>query len=154
MLLATALAGSTPIITYKGFEDYFPSEQVAGTFGAIRGLDSLKGQDIVVIGTPHVNQARYLLLAAALDLFHADGPVEMKYQMIEYNGFRFWFQTFEDENLRKIQLAHIESQLVQAVGRARILRKDCTVTVLSNYPLVGAEFRYMTVEEMDSLKAA
>ena len=151
--LATVLSDSAPIITYKSFKDHFSSEQVAETFGAIRGLDSLKGQDIVVIGTPHVNQTRYLLLAAALDLFHADGPVEMKYQMIEHNGFRFWFQTFEDEHLRRIQLALIEAELVQAAGRARILRKDCTVTVLSNYPLVGAEFRYMTSAEMDSLQA-
>lgn len=67
----------------------------------------------------------------------------LAYQPVEYNGFRFWFYTIQKENgLQNLQLSLIEAELLQAVGRARISREPATVTVVSNLPLAGAEFRY------------
>jgi len=67
----------------------------------------------------------------------------MGYQKIEYNGFRFMFYCFDKEELRKIQLALIESDLVQALGRARTLRTNSTVELYSNFPLrISDEFIY------------
>jgi len=45
-------------------------------------------------------------------------------------------------------------KLIQAVGRARILRNNCTVKVLSNLPLQGAEFSYLTKQEIESILTA
>jgi hypothetical protein len=59
----------------------------------------------------------------------------MAYQKVEYNGFRFKFNCFDDPLLRNIQLSLIESDLLQAVGRARTLRTNATVQVYSNFPL-------------------
>jgi hypothetical protein len=55
---------------------------------------------------------------------------------IDYNSFRFLFSTYENETLRKIQLGIIEAELVQAVGRARVLRTNAEVLVFSNLPLL------------------
>ena len=46
---------------------------------------------------------------------------------------------FADENLRLVQFWMIESELEQAIGRARLLRHDCTVHLFSNFPLKQAE---------------
>jgi len=45
--------------------------------------------------------------------------------------------------LREIQISIIESELIQSIGRARLLRNDCTVVVLSNLPIQQAEFVYL-----------
>lgn len=47
--------------------------------------------------------------------------------------------TYADEKMRNLQLFFIESELEQAVGRARLLRENCTVYVFSNYPCQQAE---------------
>jgi hypothetical protein len=57
------------------------------------------------------------------------------YKEIEYNGFKFMFNCFDNLELRKIQLGLIESDLIQAVGRARTLRTDAKVELYSNFPL-------------------
>ena len=45
--------------------------------------------------------------------------------------------------LREIQLHMIESELLQAIGRARLLRNKCKVILLSNLPITQAEFMYL-----------
>ena len=59
----------------------------------------------------------------------------MDYQTIQHNGMQFKFQTFNDPELRNIQLNLIEGELIQAVGRARTIRTDAKVQVYSNFPL-------------------
>lgn len=149
--LASAIAGDTPVITYKQFKDDFAN--CVMTFGATSGIDAYAGKDICVVGTPHATPVTYLLVANALDQTpRFNDSNTMEYQIIRRNGFSFWFQTYSDnDTLREIQLFMIESELAQAIGRARILRKDCTVTLLSNLPMVGAEFGYLTKEQEEKL---
>ena len=59
----------------------------------------------------------------------------MGYKEIEYNGFKFMFNCYDNLELRKIQLGLIESDLIQAIGRARTLRTDAKVEVYSSFPL-------------------
>ena len=54
---------------------------------------------------------------------------------VTHNGYRFRFATFDDEILRMIQLYIIETDLEQAIGRARLLRCDAIVNLFSNFPL-------------------
>ena len=79
---------------------------------------------------------------------HICGIQENIYSNLEFipvkkNGFEFSFSTFNTdlsksgELLREIQFYLIESELVQAVGRARVLRMEATVHLFSNYPLKG-----------------
>ena len=103
-------------------------------FGNTEGSNMLEGQDILVIGTPYHAEFLYKLAAFSMKV-KFDEDEKMTLQDIEYNGYRFRFTTFHDEDLRKIHLWMIESELEQAVGRARLLRNACTVYLFSNFPL-------------------
>jgi len=148
--LAQNIVGELPTITYKSLANKF---NTIATFGATAGLDSMKGQDIAVIGTPHVSEIVYLLFANALGLKPKLNDATMHYTKIKRNGYEFWFNTYSNDLLlREIQIYIIESELIQSIGRARLLRNDCTVVVLSNLPMQQAEFVYLTNEEIALLK--
>lgn len=76
----------------------------------------------------------------------------MTVHRIKRNNYEFPFMTFANESMRNLQLFLIETELEQAIGRARVLREDCTVYVFSNYPCQQAELNMepyldITVEE-------
>ena len=151
MILAKALVKEKPVITYKKYKDEF---NCIANFGATEGIDAFKGMDIAIIGTPNVSPLVYLLYANALGFKPRINGTKstMKYTKVIRNNCEFYFNTFsDDEALQEIQLYLIESELIQAVGRARILRNDCTVTVLSNFPIPGAEYKYLTKQQVQRL---
>ena len=134
------------IITFQRFEKTAKTEW---HFGNCVGCDVLKGKDIIVIGTPHQPEWIYKLFAYSVG-FKADEKA--KNLGVVHNGQHFHFNTFENEQLREIQFYMIESELEQAVGRARLLRCDCTVTVFSNFPLNQSdkqEFAFLEEESED-----
>ncbi|QDR79623.1 hypothetical protein [Sporomusa termitida] len=108
-------------------------------YGKTTGIDTLKGKNIDAIGTPHQPVWIYKLFAHTMG-FNFDENAKLKYQVVRHNEFGFWFMTFDNDSelLRNIQFWMIESELEQAVGRARLLREDCTVNVFSNFPLSQA----------------
>ena len=59
---------------------------------------------------------------------------------VQHNGYDFSMHTFSNPILRLIQIWLIESLLEQAVGRARLLRFDCTVKVFAGFPVEQATF--------------
>jgi hypothetical protein len=121
------------VIGFRGNMDEF-GEQGIGHFGAIEGLDDYGGRDIAVVGTPHMREETYHLLAHTLG--RTDRGMESPaYRTVEYDGMRFRFMTYRDDLLRAIQFHLIGSELEQAVGRARVLTNACTVRVYSNFPL-------------------
>ncbi|MCM1329144.1 MAG: hypothetical protein NC253_06845 [Ruminococcus sp.] len=116
-------------------------------FGNAIGCDTLKGEDIDVVGTPYQVDFLYKLLPFSLGL-DIDESAELKPCIVNHNGYRFKFTTYEDEVLQKFNMWMIESELEQAVGRARLLRCDCTVNLFSNFPLKQAvmkEFDYNNI---------
>ena len=126
-----------PLITFKAFKEHKDDL----SYGNTEGHNLHEGKDITVVGTPHLHEIVYKMYALALDIDISDA--QMKYQEIERNNYRFWFMTYSNEDLRDIQTWLIESELEQAVGRARLLRNDCSVFLFSNYPLPQAEFKYL-----------
>lgn len=138
--IAKKIVGKNPVITFKDFAHEFPN--CIATFGNLSGLNKFSGLDIHVVGTPHCNPIAYMLIANALGYKPRLEDDQMRYAAITYNGLRFHFQTFSNnEVLQQIQLHVIVAELMQAIGRARILREDCTVTVLSNMPIPGAQYK-------------
>ncbi len=107
-------------------------------FGNTEGSNSLEGQDILVIGTPHHAGFLYKLVAFTMGL-DFDEDEEMTSQFVTYRGYRFWFKTYINEELRAIHFWMLESELEQAVGRSRLLRHDCNVHLFSNFPLSQAK---------------
>lgn len=126
-------------ITFKKFDQYCTTEM---HFGNCSGSNILKGKSIDIIGTPHQPEWVYKLFAFSLG-YDVD-EVLKPHTLVTHNGFRFRFTTYEDEVLRNIQFYLIESDLEQAVGRARLLRCDCTVNLFANFPL-----RQCTLMEAD-----
>lgn len=139
--------GIENIITYKSFSNKFKKEGFNPIchYGKCTGIDAYGGQDLIVIGTPHVNAVVYLLMAHACGVKETI-TMDMEFVNIKRNGYEFSFSTFNSHDLsptgeliREIQFYLIESDIIQAVGRARALRKDCKVHLFSNYPLRGSK---------------
>jgi hypothetical protein len=104
-------------------------------FGNAIGCDYMKGQDIDVVGTPYQIDFLYKLIAFTFDIKFDEDCQMMPNIECQYNGYKFRFTTYDNEELRNIQFWMIESELEQAVGRARLLRCDCTVNLYSNFPI-------------------
>lgn len=133
--------GISNVITFAKFENKFRKAgfNSIAHFGACSGLDAYKGEDLIVAGTPHIDERVYILLASIMEE-NFKGNHVIKYSNVIRNGYEFYFNTFESsELLQEIQFYFIESELVQAVGRARILRNDAKVHLFSNYPIAGAK---------------
>ncbi|MBS5936797.1 hypothetical protein [Clostridium sp.] len=139
--------GIDNVITFAKYKERFKREgfNPIAHFGSCSGLDAYKGQDLIVAGTPHVDERMYFLLAAAIK----DNVVieqGIKYCNVRRNGFEFSFSTYNnasvtgtDNLLQEIQFYLIESELIQAIGRARILRTNATVHLFSNHAVQGSE---------------
>lgn len=134
-----------PTITFKSFGAYFKSKGVDIVediyFYNCTGRDKLKGKNINVAGTPHRHPIEIALYAKVLNLPVGDDDFDIKnfyQQTVEHNGFRFWFNTYSNLHLRNLQFHFIESELKQAIGRARVNTELCTVNLYSNYPLPEA----------------
>ncbi|MCH5185371.1 MAG: hypothetical protein J1F64_04510 [Oscillospiraceae bacterium] len=125
------ITGDIPTITFKKYADCDIH------FGNSEGCNIMTGEDIAVVGTPHMAEFIYKLLAHQMG---GDVSDNLHYREVEYNRFKFWFHTYEDELLRRIQFWLIESELEQSVGRARLLRNDCTVHLFSDFPLEHSIF--------------
>ena len=133
------------MITFANCEQLFKNNgftnQIAH-FGACSGIDVYGGQDLLVVGTPHINQDAYMLYALMLgkNVSSLDcDDCKLKRQNVKRNGYEFTFMTFEDNFLQTIQLWAIEQELYQAIGRARALRNECKVYVFSNLPLLNTK---------------
>ncbi len=132
-------------ITFKSYGAYFKSKGVDIVediyFYNCTGRDKLKGKNISVVGTPHRHPIEIALYAKVLNLPVNDDDFDKKnfhQQTVEHNGFRFWFNTYNNLHLRNLQFHFIESELIQAVGRARVNTELCTVNLYSNLPLKNA----------------
>ena len=138
-------SGFEHMITFKkyGIGDMY--------FGNAIGCDYLKGQNIDVVGTPYQVEFVYKLLPFTLGL-NVGEDAKMKTHLVTYNGYKFYFKTFDEEQdaLRKFHFWMIESELEQAVGRARLLRKSCTVNLYSNFPLRQAVMKESQYEQSDA----
>lgn len=106
-------------------------------FGKVEGFNDYTGEDVAIIGTPHLPPFVYRLIGKCLG--YADGSLARR--TVERAGLKFPFMTFENDDMRNLQMFFISSELEQAVGRARLLRYRCTVYVFSNFPVQQAQIR-------------
>lgn len=142
--IAKEMAGKPEldIITFKKFEaGGVENFNAAGIhFGNSTGLNGLEGHDLAVIGTPYRVEEYYKLIACYLGAdVNKDGDKRPSLRRTEYKGNSFLITTYKDKVLREVQLYSIESELEQCVGRARLLRQDCSAYVFSCFPCEQAE---------------
>lgn len=130
-----------PLITFKKY-----CKDGEYHFGAIEGLDMLKGKDIVVVGLPHYNELQYRFYMYAIYGTVYNPTEKPKFKRIEYNNYSFKLNTQQDEQYQIIQTYLISSELEQAVGRARLLRYDCMVYLYSGFPVEQTNIVYNTLD--------
>jgi hypothetical protein len=99
-------------------------------FGNTSGYNTLKGKDIMVVGTPHFPPYVYLLFAEAFNIEVDNSRISQR--IIKRGRFEQKFFTFTNEWLRRVQLDMIEGELIQAIGRPRPLDNEVTVKLYSN----------------------
>lgn len=132
------MGGSANIITFKDEEYAMDSCH----FGKTTGIDTFKGKELTVLGTYNRPDWLYKLFPHTIggDSFNNYKEAVMRYQPVRHNGFKFHFMTFDETALmlRNIQFWMIESELEQAIGRARLSRCNCNVNLFSNFPLSQA----------------
>ena len=124
------------VITFKNMEQEFNTRY---HFGNVEGLNQLGGKNLAVIGLPNKPDFVYCLYGMRAGLDIRKSP-NMTVHRIEHGGYNFSLNTFKDEILQMIQTWILSSQLEQAVGRARLLRNNCTVTVYAGFPVEQAVF--------------
>lgn len=130
------------IITFKKFEDEMEEvlNPVGIHFGNSTGINSLSGKNLAVIGTPYKVEEYYKLIACYLgEDVNREGDKRMVLRRVKYKGCSFLITTYKTPLLQEVQLYSIESELEQCVGRARLLRNDCSVYVFSCFPCEQAE---------------
>lgn len=127
------ITDNNEIITFKCIEQEFYTEY---HFGGIEGLNCLEGNDISVIGLPNVDEKVYRLYGMLMGIDYKES--NLKNIKVQYNGFEFYINTFMDHRLQTIQMWILSSLLEQAVGRARLLRHNCTVKVFARFPIEQA----------------
>jgi len=119
-------------------------------FGNLDGANELEGKNILVVGVNHQPDWIYKLFAYSIGLeFDIDESFKTTGNVVERNGYRFRFPTFDDKVLQNVQLYFLESDAEQAVGRARLLRKDCTVYFFADLILSQA-----VLKEYEPVKAS
>jgi hypothetical protein len=138
--------GNLPVITFKKMKGYFTNPSKEIHFGNCSGYDTLKGQDIAVVGTPFLPDYAIKLMASVIGGIDIKGDQDIKMINIVHNGTRFFFSTYENMGLRTLQIGLIQGELIQAIGRSRILRTPATVYVYSNLPINHAEWRTEKIE--------
>ncbi len=123
------------VITFSCIENDFNTRY---HFGNVEGINNLKGRNLAVIGLPNVDDVVYCLYGMRMGT--DVGKANMYPQRITYKNKSFYLNTYKNEVLQMIQTWIISSQLEQAVGRARLLREECTVMVFAGFPVEQAEY--------------
>lgn len=109
-------------------------------FGNTTGINSLSGCDLGIVGTPYKVEEAYKLIACYLGAdVNKRQDSRPGWRRVVYKNTSFLLTTYHDPVLREIQLYSLESELEQCIGRARLLRKNCTVYVFSAFPCEQAE---------------
>jgi hypothetical protein len=128
------------VITHQAFVDALNKADipVAGHFGALEGLDRLGGRDIAIYGTPHPPECVYQLYAHILNIPCRNGDIAFDWREVIRGEFEFQMQLCSEiPVLQELQLWMIESELAQAVGRARLIHHDNLVHLFSSMPVPG-----------------
>ncbi len=95
---------------------------------------------MAVYGTPYPPEYVVKLWAAVLGLNVPEDSFEFAERAVEWDDFEINVPTCSDNpDLQRLYLWLAHSEIVQAVGRARLVSNDVQVHVFAKIPLTGAE---------------
>lgn len=115
-------------------------------FGNCSGYDHLKGKHMFILGTPNYPVDSYRMMGLLLYGNTFDAMSDFETGKYDVNGFRKKYASFKEPVLQLVRHYAIETELLQAVGRARLFNSEQTqVIVLTGYPLNEADERLCSV---------
>lgn len=112
---------------------------VLGTFGGLQGLDSLGGKKVAVYGTPYPPEFVVKLWAHVLGLNVDEDDFVFEERVIQWQEYEACLPTISDNAMIQhlyLWLAH--SEILQAVGRSRLVSNNVRVDVFAKIPVSGA----------------
>lgn len=131
------------VITFKSVQSLPGGKKTNSVdlhFGNSTGVNKLSGKDLGIVGTPFKAPEAYKLIACYLGAeVNSEEDQRPRVRRVAYHGNSFLLTTYADPVLREVQMYALESELEQCIGRARLLRNDCTVYVLSCFPCEQAQ---------------
>jgi hypothetical protein len=140
---ASEFKSNLPVITFKAIKSECANTCRELHFGKCEGSNLLEGKDLKIIGTPHLNPKVYKLLSLLLNIKTTSKDFEFSNVKIKHNGFEFMMPTSQNSDVRCIHFYCLEKELVQAIGRARLIHNNCKVYLFSDYPIPYAEQCYL-----------
>lgn len=152
MINAYAEIHNATIITFASKKPLFPRADTKCHYGNTSGYDHLKGHNVIALGTWNLPSDVYLVTAAVLGVTIPPNEYQQQNLEVEVNQHLQTLYTYENLDLREIQFSYMETEMAQALGRARALREECTTLLVSNYPMLGYE-QYSFDEIMIEVKA-
>src|SRR5690606_39026194 len=106
------------------------------TFGATEGFNNAAGKNIAVIGTPRLPEHAVKLLVHAVGVDVNGISFEFAPRTVRRHEFEVSLHCLSsDQFVQQLEFALVERELVQAVGRARLLDNDGVVRLFSNFVL-------------------
>lgn len=124
------------LISFKQYDELFGNNL---HYGSALGIDRYKGKNIILVGTPHLNENSYKLAAVYMGVSMGRTDTDMRLQKVRDGGYEFFLMSYKDKRLQEIQLYMIRTELEQCIGRARLLREPSNVYLFSNFPCEQAE---------------
>lgn len=113
---------------------------VIATFGALQGIDAFKGKDLAVYGTPYPPEQIVKLWATLLGIAYTEEDFSFSERVVPWGEYDVSVTTCsESAGLQRLHLWLCNAEIIQAVGRARLVSNDCTVHVYSQLPMSGCE---------------
>tara|TARA_B110000046_G_scaffold162012_1_gene176055 strand:+ start:3844 stop:6426 length:2583 start_codon:yes stop_codon:yes gene_type:complete len=133
------IVDSDIVITHKKYAGAFEGKEEQDVyFGNTEGVDKYKGLDISVAGVM-IEPVNSTVMKALLLGFLTPYVPQKSMQTVDLDYFTFSFFTFEDENLKQIEMRSAMTHLIQAVGRARTTRTDAKVDLHTSLPIPDAD---------------
>lgn len=109
-------------------------------FGALEGINSLKGQKVAIFGTPHKPSEYFQLLHFLLTgEINNENWENLRKQNQEWE---YSIMTSPNEEISQIHLREVLSELEQAIGRVRLIDYPVDLHVYTNFPVANAQLEY------------
>jgi hypothetical protein len=111
--------------------------KIDGNYQNNSGSNAYIGKDILIIGTPFLEDFVVPIWADTLGIDFT--TTEMNHYTVVRHGYEFTIFTYADLVLREIQFKWMESLIIQAVGRARLVNENRKVAIFCKLPYHLAE---------------
>jgi hypothetical protein len=125
-------SNGSKVITFKNLKGVFDSDDMPHG-GDVMGYNYLSGKNICVALTYQKPGIVYAHKVVSKGYTLSNNWKSISYKKVIYKGNKFMFPTFNDINMKNEQLFTIDTEIYQAVERARLIRNDATVTIFSKF---------------------